>query len=219
MQLRALLAFYHDESYRKRGGISILNSTLLEYKEFRNTRYNPNSEIVPWNLMKEKNEGIANWNKTMKPTAKDYRPFREANNWVEYKEGFLVTLDAQNLNHLINSGYVVIDLELDGVQQKYLYKVFKDNFLEHQAKVIIKKHAKDKDTRAIWKELCELYDDSITTSMSADAILAWLSSCKFKDANWNAPTTMGQCPNCGAASLTHQEGCDVCLNCGYSRCG
>ncbi|MDI1288251.1 MAG: adenosylcobalamin-dependent ribonucleoside-diphosphate reductase [Reyranella sp.] len=30
---------------------------------------------------------------------------------------------------------------------------------------------------------------------------------------------MGQCPNCGAASLTHQEGCDVCLNCGYSRCG
>ena len=35
-----------------------------------------------------------------------------------------------------------------------------------------------------------------------------------------APTAaMGQCPNCGAAALTHQEGCDVCLNCGYSRCG
>ncbi len=30
---------------------------------------------------------------------------------------------------------------------------------------------------------------------------------------------MGQCPNCGAAALSHQEGCDVCLNCGYSRCG
>ena len=29
----------------------------------------------------------------------------------------------------------------------------------------------------------------------------------------------GQCPNCGAAALTHQEGCDICLNCGYSRCG
>ncbi|WP_230549514.1 adenosylcobalamin-dependent ribonucleoside-diphosphate reductase [Reyranella aquatilis] len=29
----------------------------------------------------------------------------------------------------------------------------------------------------------------------------------------------GQCPNCGAAALSHQEGCDVCLNCGYSRCG
>ena len=30
---------------------------------------------------------------------------------------------------------------------------------------------------------------------------------------------LGQCPNCGAAALTHQEGCDVCLNCGFSRCG
>ncbi|HSH99862.1 MAG TPA: LAGLIDADG family homing endonuclease [Reyranella sp.] len=34
-----------------------------------------------------------------------------------------------------------------------------------------------------------------------------------------APAKMGQCPNCGAAALTHQEGCDICLNCGYSRCG
>ena len=36
-----------------------------------------------------------------------------------------------------------------------------------------------------------------------------------------APEAMavGQCPKCGAASLTHQEGCDICLNCGYSRCG
>ncbi|MBY0324857.1 MAG: adenosylcobalamin-dependent ribonucleoside-diphosphate reductase [Reyranella sp.] len=34
-----------------------------------------------------------------------------------------------------------------------------------------------------------------------------------------AAVALGQCPNCGAAALTHQEGCDVCLNCGYSRCG
>ena len=33
------------------------------------------------------------------------------------------------------------------------------------------------------------------------------------------PRRLGQCPNCGAAALTHQEGCDICLNCGYSRCG
>jgi ribonucleoside-diphosphate reductase alpha chain len=39
-------------------------------------------------------------------------------------------------------------------------------------------------------------------------------------AGGNAPSlALGQCPNCGAAALTHQEGCDVCLNCGYSRCG
>ncbi|WP_083901156.1 adenosylcobalamin-dependent ribonucleoside-diphosphate reductase [Azospirillum sp. B4] len=34
--------------------------------------------------------------------------------------------------------------------------------------------------------------------------------------NRAAPT---QCPRCGQATLTHQEGCDTCLSCGYSRCG
>lgn len=38
-------------------------------------------------------------------------------------------------------------------------------------------------------------------------------------AGGGSTSSMGQCPNCGAAALTHQEGCDVCLNCGYSRCG
>ena len=28
-----------------------------------------------------------------------------------------------------------------------------------------------------------------------------------------------QCPKCGAASLIHQEDCDICISCGYSKCG
>ena len=35
----------------------------------------------------------------------------------------------------------------------------------------------------------------------------------------DVPGRLGQCPNCGAAAIVHQEGCDICLNCGYSRCG
>ncbi|HSG94642.1 MAG TPA: ribonucleoside-diphosphate reductase, adenosylcobalamin-dependent, partial [Afifellaceae bacterium] len=27
-----------------------------------------------------------------------------------------------------------------------------------------------------------------------------------------------QCPKCGGAALIHQEGCDLCTACGYSRC-
>ena len=35
-----------------------------------------------------------------------------------------------------------------------------------------------------------------------------------------APTIASgrQCPKCGSASLIHQEGCDQCLDCGYSKC-
>lgn len=28
-----------------------------------------------------------------------------------------------------------------------------------------------------------------------------------------------QCPKCGSAGLIRQEGCDSCVNCGYSKCG
>src|SRR3546814_93518 len=28
---------------------------------------------------------------------------------------------------------------------------------------------------------------------------------------------MAQCPKCGSAALVHQEGCDLCTACGYSR--
>jgi ribonucleoside-diphosphate reductase alpha chain len=28
-----------------------------------------------------------------------------------------------------------------------------------------------------------------------------------------------QCPKCGEASLSRQEGCDTCVSCGYSKCG
>ena len=28
-----------------------------------------------------------------------------------------------------------------------------------------------------------------------------------------------QCPKCGEASLSRQEGCDTCMSCGYSKCG
>ena len=28
-----------------------------------------------------------------------------------------------------------------------------------------------------------------------------------------------QCPKCGAAGVIHQEGCDLCTACGYSKCG
>ena len=32
------------------------------------------------------------------------------------------------------------------------------------------------------------------------------------------PRPVAQCPKCGAFSLIHQEGCDLCTSCGYSKC-
>jgi len=116
MLLRALLGFYHYESARRQGGINILESMRGQFKQFRNTVYNPTQEIILWGLAASKNENLSNWNKLVKPSARDYRPFCKANNWVEYKDGFMVTLEAQNLTHLINPTHPVVDEETDEAQ-------------------------------------------------------------------------------------------------------
>jgi len=86
--------------------------------------------------------------------------FRESNNWVEHKEGFMITLEAQKLTHLVDKSYLVADPDLDKAQLKHLYKVMKDSLVPHQAKSIVKMHTKTKDTRAIWEQACKTYNES-----------------------------------------------------------
>jgi len=88
--------------------------------------------------MTAKSEGPSNWNKSIKPNAHDFKPFREMNLWIEYKESFLITLEAQNLTHLVKKNPAIHDDDLDSAQLKFLFKVMKDNFLHHEAKSIVK---------------------------------------------------------------------------------
>jgi len=108
MILRAFLAFHHHESHKKCGGINILDATAAQFKNFRNSECNPAKEIAPWGLALSKNEGLSNWNKLVKPSARDFKPFCGANDWVDYKDGFMITLEAQNLTHLVNPTHVVV---------------------------------------------------------------------------------------------------------------
>jgi len=187
LQLRALLSCCHELSHKKRGGISTNAParTSTEFKEFRATSHDPAQPIVPWWKMTAKSEGLSNWNKSIKPNARDFKPFREMNLWIEHKESFLIALEAQNLTHLVEKNPTIHDDDLDKAQRKFLFKAMKDNFPHHEAKSIVKKHAANKDTRRIWEELCEFCDSSITTAMHADVLVTCLADIKLHKANWN----------------------------------
>jgi len=73
---------------------------------------------------------------------------------VDYKEVFMITLEAQNLTHLVDPSYVVTDEDLHKAQQKFLCKVLRDNMLHHEAKSIVKYHMETKDTATIWQKAC-----------------------------------------------------------------
>jgi len=104
-------------------------------------------------LALSKNEGLSNWNKSVKPSAQDFKPFCEANNWVAFKDGFMIALEAQNLTHLVDTSHVVVDPVLNDAQQKSLCKVMRDLLLHHKAKLIVKFHSKTKDTHVIWQKM------------------------------------------------------------------
>jgi len=120
----------------------------------------------------------------VKPSARGFKPFREANNWVEHMEGFVVTLEAQNLTHLVDKGCTVVDPDLDMAQQKHLHKVFKDTLIHPKAKLLVKLHASTKDARAIWEQACKAHGNSIAMLMNGDAILGWLASVQLHLAKW-----------------------------------
>jgi len=121
----------------------------------------------------------------VKPSARDFKPFRDANGWVDWKEVFMITLEAQNLTHLVDPTYVVVDEDLHKAQSNFLYKVFRDNMIHHEAKSIVKSNAKTKNTALIWQIICETYDKSMSTSLNGDAMLGWLTSSRLDDGKWN----------------------------------
>jgi len=192
MILPAFLAFYHHMSHKKRGGVNVLNTALpAQFKNFHNSEHDRTKEITPWGLAISHNKGLADWNKLVKPSARDFKPHREANGWVDYKEAFMIALEAQNLTHLVDPSCVVTDEDLHKAQQKFLYKVLRDNVTHHEAKSIVKSYAKTKDTALIWQKTCETYDKSVSTSLNGDAILGWLTSTGLDDGKWNR--TQGEC--------------------------
>jgi len=186
MILRAFLAFYHHQSHKKRGGINVLDTTLpVQFKIFRNSEYDPTKEIAPWGLAITHNKGLSDWNRLVKPSARDFKPYRGANGWVDYKEVFMITLEAQNLTHLVDPTHVVVDEDLQKAQQNFLYKAFRDNMIHHEAKSVVKSNAKTKDIALIWQIICETYDKSMSTSLNGDDMLGWLRSSRLDDGKWN----------------------------------
>ena len=107
------------------------------------------------------------------------------NAWTEHKESFLITLEAQNLAHLVEKNPMIHDDDLYLAQQKFMFKVMKDDFLHHKANSIIKRYTSTKDARRIWEELCKFYDKSIAIAMDANILVMHLADAKLHKANWN----------------------------------
>ena len=147
-QLKMLLAFLHHKCRIAGRYVNIAIATRLEFNNYRVGTYNPDQDIVPWNAVPPNNttDELSSWNRTVKPSRNDYKPFKDATNWTRYKESVITTLDSHGLTHLIDPVHVSTNAKLDTAQQKWLYKTFQDCLQHANARAIVTNHLTLKNT-------------------------------------------------------------------------
>lgn len=188
-RLRVVLSLYHAFCLDVEGAIEVTTITKDMFDDYRVSEYNPEDPIVPWkivlkNKQKETSKGLSEWKKSVKISRADHKEFRDETLWIRYKERFLTTLESQGLEHLIDKSFKIEDHSLDSAQSCWLYKVLQDCMVAPMAKSIVTKHLTTKDTRLIWEEICDAYDNSISAEIKAQTISGFLTGTKLVNLNW-----------------------------------
>ena len=180
--------FFHHSSRAAGGAINIESATKAQFDVFRVSQFSPERDLVPWNVTKpaDGDEALVRWNKNVKlPGKSDFKFFNDVTTWPVFKERILDNLESVGLKGLIDSNHRITNPDLDEAQRKWLYNIFTSIMKNPEAKSVVKNHKDKKNTRDIWKELCDAFDDCVTTSMRVQKISTYLTSTRFDRINWN----------------------------------
>ena len=187
INLKCLAQFAHDAARKHGSYIDLDNIDVSAFDAYRITSFNSTSKLVLWN--EEKPEAVStemvNWKKNVRPSRSDFKEFRDITYWTRTKERIVTMLQAQNLKHLIDEKFKVMNKTLDDAQQAWLYKVFQDIMVEPSARKIVTDHLTTKQTRVIWKEICESLESSMTSELRGQKLTTYLSSTRFHELNWH----------------------------------
>ena len=188
----ALLAYFHHCCDMEGKLIDVTKLKPQGFKIFQMSLFSPAEPIVPFgkSRLKATNTELALWRKQVKMDPKQYKEFRDKAYWLTYKKHIISTLDAQELSHLIDVTYVVLNKELDKVQRYWFYKVLQDVIKQSTCKMIVNNHEDDKDTRAIWAEICEQMEKSMAAQISTSNISTYLTNtAKLSTSGWKGTQT------------------------------
>ena len=182
--LCAVVSFFHYASRNMSGAINITTVTKAKFDGYRTNIYDPNDRIVPWSQSIKHDDEIINWDKSVKISRSDYKEFHDESLWFRAKDRFETTVESQGLESVITDGAVVTNPDLDARKRKWMYKVMQDIFIAPFAKSVVLKHSGDKDTRAIWKEICQHYDGSMASEIRSQALSTYLTSTRLDKLQW-----------------------------------
>ncbi len=192
-KLRALLAFYHFESRKISRPIDLLQTLPAHFDKFRTEDYCFTEAIIPWGRpepkTREATTALQNWQRTVKPSRADFKEFRDEATWSKSKAKILSTLEAQGLAHLVDTGYIPADVPLDVAQMKWFYSVLEGTMNHPYAKTLITQYVATKDTRLLWRDLCEHYDKSMSAKLRCQRYSSYITSARKHTASWRGSDT------------------------------
>jgi hypothetical protein len=182
------IALYHYICYSAgKGNLDISTVDTASFDAFRTDEYDPTVPIVPWKkrlaTTAPESEAAA-WKKNVRPSTKDYKVFRDDAYWSTAKEHFESTIRSHGLDNFLEHSFQPVDKELDTAQGNWIFKVLQDTMLAPAAKAIVNKHKSDRDVRQTWKEICDKYESSMSSTLRASKLSAYISGTRLDQINW-----------------------------------
>jgi len=165
------------------------------YDHFRISHYRHDETIVPWQVeLPSQVNAKASFLKSIKPNSKEYKVLRDDKGWLPFQESLETMVMSHNLLTMIvppfetdpDTGEFVIDPAngelipcepddqgLDELRRTWFFKVLTDVCQTPVAKKIVNQNRDTMDTRQVWHELCEHYQNSISSKMHSQELLRW----------------------------------------------
>jgi len=161
--------------------------------------------IVPWQVeLPSQVNAKDSFLKSIKPNSKEYKVLRADKGWLPFRESMEMTAMSHKLLTMIippfeinpNTGELVIDPAngklipyepddqgLDELQCTWFFKVLVDVCQTPVAKKIVNQNRNTMDTRQVWHELCEHYQNSISSKMRSQELLRWAHTAQLANSN------------------------------------
>ena len=198
-RLKILSQFYHYACAELREPRNIDPEHLSRdgFDEFRTMEYVNGSQILPWKriiALREQTRSsdqltpqereLEQWRKAVKPNASQIPQFKDELHWKKFRETMENVLESQQLPHLIDSSYTPTNRDLFAQQTKWLYAALDEKMKVPFGRKILLQNKNTKDTRVIWSQITEHFDNSPVADIKVLQISTYLTSITVNSGKW-----------------------------------
>ena len=189
-KIAIFLQFYHEKS--RKAGAQVDPETLDrdEFDDFRCSKYDPKRGIIPWGVNVDagktspEEHAMQTWTKTIRPSAKDFKIFKDGHKFSKYKPHFESSLKACGLEHTVDTTHAPQYPDLYRKQQDWVFKVMEDNFEAPAAKAIVRENRTTMNTATIWHAICTHYKTHMNTELRSQTLSTYMTSARLNDGRW-----------------------------------